>query len=158
MINGFRNRLMDRLRSAYRKFHLLVDIDNVQQAYNYDLGHTEMVKFLVKLGVYAMMNKSAIYRVEDELGGRTTADSTWGTALTKAYENNHDPAADGVAGVIQYQANSYDAAWEGANKCLFHDHGDNSACPVGPADAWAGVACRTWSMEMGLLGILACFG
>lgn len=76
MMCGFKNRIMDCVRSAYRKFGPLVDIDDVQQAYNCGLGHTEMGKFLVKLVVYAMMNKSATYAAGDQPGGRTVAGST----------------------------------------------------------------------------------
>ncbi|KAK5311880.1 hypothetical protein LTR70_008528 [Exophiala xenobiotica] len=97
---------LDRLRSAYRKFRPLVDIDDVQQAYDYDLGHTEMGKFLVKLVVHAMMNKCATYAAADQPGRRTTVGSTWETALIKACENNHDLAADIVAEVTQYQAHN----------------------------------------------------
>ncbi|KAK5938306.1 hypothetical protein PMZ80_009276 [Knufia obscura] len=130
---GFKNMVMDKLRSAYRKARPLVDMKDVEEQYALGIGHTDLAKFLVKLVVYAMMNKSATYAASDQPDIRVVVDDKWEGALENACMNNQDLAVAVLREVMQYRANEYGPAWECSGKCLFHDHTDHSSCPTNSA-------------------------
>ena len=125
---GFKNKIMDTMRSAYLQHKPLVEIHNVQKAYACDLGHTPMGKFLVKLVVHAVTKSSSIFgHAITTHGTLGSADETWKQALKRASAENRDLATDIVQEFIDHRSTD-NPPWEGEGKCLFHDHGNGSSC------------------------------
>lgn len=114
MMYDMKNKVMDVLRQDYARNQYVVSASEIKDAYNLDLRHTQMGRFLIKLAVFRMMNAPH------------TGTQAWQDGLIEICEDSAI-AKDIVKEVMEYKRGSYGAP-DSSQGCHFHDHSDGGGC------------------------------